>query len=672
MSLPNHRSGHESAQKTGASMHETTREIIPGIKRAQAREIELLAPARNADFGMAAIEHGADAVYIGGPSFGARADAGNALPDIERLVRHAHRFNARVLIALNTILRDDELETARRLVWQCWEAGADALIVQDMGLLELDLPPIQLHASTQCDIRTPEKARFLESVGFSRLVLARELSLAQIHAIAAQTTAELEFFIHGALCVSYSGQCYLSYAHTGRSANRGDCSQACRLPYTLTDTSGTTLRSGKHLLSLKDNDQRANLRPLIEAGIRSFKIEGRLKDLAYVKNITACYRQQLDAIIDAGEGWRRASSGRCAFFFTPQPEKTFNRGATDYFVNERHADIGAFDSPKFTGEPIGHITRLGQAYFEVQSSVPLHNGDGLSFPAPDGELGELTGLRINLAEPIEGAPGHYRLTPGGRLPASLRVGAPVHRNLDYEFERLLEKKSAERRLSLNLSFAETPEGFALRLTDERGICAEARLTHAKETAQHPERATTAVREALGRLGNTIYTAAAIDIDWETHTKPRFIPAAALNTLRRQGIEALDTARQAAYTRPPHHAARTPPLPYPADTLSYLGNVYNAKARAFYEKHGVRLIEPAYECRQEKGEVSLMVTKHCVRYSLQLCPRQVKGLRPDPLILLNGKERLILRFDCHPCEMHVIGRLRKNRALRLSPQAAAVK
>ena len=661
-------------------------------------EIELLAPAKNADFGIAAIEHGADAVYIGGPSFGARANAGNSLPDIERLTRHAHRFDARVLIALNTILRDDELETACRLVWQYWEAGADALIVQDMGLLELDLPPIQLHASTQCDIRTPEKARFLESVGFSRLVLARELSLAQIRAIAEQTTAELEFFIHGALCVSYSGQCYLSHAQTGRSANRGDCSQACRLPYSLADQSGKHLADGKYLLSLKDNDQHANLRPLIEAGIRSFKIEGRLKDLSYVKNVTAYYRQQLDAIIDASdaadtvevaEGYRRASAGRCQFFFSPQPEKTFNRGATDYFVNERRADVGAFDTPKFVGEKIGQVVRIGRAHFEVHSAVPLHNGDGLTFFTPDGEL---TGLRVTLATPLTtpldasrdathtarsntqapDAPDthhqRYRLTAGdGALPAGLHIGATLHRNLDHEFERLLEKKSAERRLPIHLRLYETPDGFALRLADERGTAAEARLIQAKKPAQNAEKAIAAVRESLGKLGNTIYTAESIDIDL---AQAWFIPLSALNTLRREAVAALDAARQTAYVRPARRAMQAPPLPYPEDTLSYLGNVYNATARAFYAKHGVRLIEPAYECRQEKGEVSLMVTKHCVRYSLQLCPKQVKGLRPDPLILMNGNEKLTLRFDCKPCEMHVVGKLRKNRSLRLSPQIAA--
>jgi len=315
--------------------------------------IELLAPAKNADFGIEAIIHGADAVYIGGPTFGARSNAGNPVADIERLAEYAHRYNARVLVALNTILDNDEVETARQLAWQVYEAGADALIIQDMGLLELDLPPIALHASTQADIRTLAKARFLEDVGFSQLVLARELSLEKISEIAGQTCATLEFFVHGALCVSYSGQCNISHAHTGRSANRGDCSQACRLPYSLADQNGQLIAADQHLLSMKDNNQSANLRELIGAGINSFKIEGRLKDLAYVKNITAHYRQLLDAIIDEQPDLRRSSSGRSSFLFTPQPEKTFNRGSTDYFVNDRQSDIAAFESPKFVGEAIG-------------------------------------------------------------------------------------------------------------------------------------------------------------------------------------------------------------------------------------------------------------------------------------------------------------------------------
>ena len=618
--------------------------------------LELLAPAKNADFGIAAINHGADAVYIGAPSFGARAGAGNTVADIERLTHYAHRFNARVLVALNTILKDEELEAARQLAWQVHDAGADALIVQDMGLLELDLPPIQLHASTQCDIRTPQKARFLEDAGFSQMVLARELSLKQIRAVAECTTATLEFFIHGALCVSYSGQCYLSHARTGRSANRGDCSQACRLPYSLTDPQGQVIAKNSHLLSLKDNNQTDNLQALIDAGIRSFKIEGRLKDLSYVKNITAHYRQRLDAILETSAGFRRSSSGRCTFFFTPQPEKTFNRGSTDYFLRQRSADIGAFASPKFVGEKIGSIGKLARNSFEVDTPLSLNNGDGLTYFNAENEL---TGLRINLAER---AGGGWRLHPSlvdGRLPPGLKVGTTLYRNHDQQFERQLEKKSAERHIPLHLRLEESTEGFTLYLEDDAGITASATLTHAHEAAQNPERALAGLRDNLGKLGNTIYRAETIDL---ALSAPWFIPASMINILRRDAVDTLDRARQAAYERPQCGSAIEPPTPYPEDTLSYLGNVYNGKARAFYEKHGVKLIEPAFECGQKNvtatGELSLMITKHCLRYSFNLCPKQVKGIRPDPLVLANGNDRLTLRFDCKRCEMQVFGSVRR--------------
>ena len=627
--------------------------------------LELLAPAKNADFGIAAIDHGADAVYIGGPSFGARSSAGNTVADIERLAAHAHRYHARVLVALNTILRDDELEDARRLAWQVYEAGADALIVQDMGLLELDLPPLQLHASTQTDNRTPEKVRFLQDVGFSQIVLARELSLDEIRRIhAAQkvcpggTPATLEFFIHGALCVAFSGQCYISHAHTGRSANRGECSQACRLPYTLADPSGGIVAHEKHLLSMKDNDQSANLRELADAGIRSFKIEGRLKDLSYVKNITAHYRQLLDAIIADVNGapqYRRASSGRCSYTFTPRPEKTFNRGATDYFVNDRKADIGAFDTPKFAGEEIGTVGAIGPDWFEIESAATLHNGDGISY-FDDHE--DLVGVRINR---VEGK----RLFPND-MPEGLAVGKTLYRNRDQEFERALERKSAERKIGVRMEFAETPDGFELRLSDEDGITASAALPHAKEAAQNAERAAATLREGLGKLGNTIYDADAITPQL---SQPWFLPASSINALRRDAVEKLEAARLAAYRRPERAIAVSPAPTFPETELSYLGNVLNAKARAFYAKHGVGRIEEAYESNQEKGAVSLMITKHCLRYSYNLCPKEVKGIRPDPMTLINGKEKLTLRFDCKKCEMHVIGKLKKHRPIPIAVKAA---
>jgi len=628
----------------------------PAAKQSPA--LELLAPAKNADFGIAAIDHGADAVYIGGPSFGARSSAGNSIADIERLAAHAHRYHARVLVALNTILRDDELEDARRLAWQVYEAGADALIVQDMGLLELDLPPIQLHASTQTDNRTPEKVKFLEDVGFSQIVLARELSLDEIRKVGATTTATLEFFIHGALCVAFSGQCYISHAHTGRSANRGECSQGCRLPYTLTDPNGRIVAHEKHLLSMKDNDQSVNLRALADAGIRSFKIEGRLKDLSYVKNITAHYRQLLDGIIehpDSRAQYARASSGHCTYTFTPQPEKTFNRGATDYFVNERKADIGAFDTPKFAGEEIGTVSAIGPDWFEIESAATLHNGDGVSY---FDDHDELVGVRINRAD-------GRRLFPN-EMPQELSVSKPLYRNRDQEFEQLLTKKSAERMIGVRMEFTETPDGFELRLTDEDGITASATLTHAREPAKDAGRAAATLRDNLGKLGNTLFEPAAITLNL---SQPWFLPASSINSLRRDAVEQLEAARLAAYRRPERAIAVTPAPIFPEAELSYLGNVLNSKARAFYARHGVRVIEDAYEANQEKGAVSLMITKHCLRYSYNLCPKEVKGIRPDPMTLINGKEKLTLRFDCKKCEMHVIGKLKKHRTIQIGIKAA---
>lgn len=606
--------------------------------------LELLAPAKNLESGRQAILHGADAVYIGGPAFGARAAAGNTVADIGELAEFAHRYRARVLVALNTILHDHELEEARKLVWQLYEAGADALIVQDMGLLQLDLPPIALHASTQTDNRTVQKVRFLQDAGFSQIVLARELSLEQIREIAAETTAKLEFFIHGALCVSYSGQCYISHAQTGRSANRGECAQLCRLPYALADASGNIIAQDQHLLSLKDMNQSHNLRALIDAGISSFKIEGRLKDLSYVKNVTAHYRRLLDEILTDLPGYRRASAGTCEFFFTPQPEKSFNRGATDYFLQGRKIDIGSFLTPKFAGEPVGRITRLNPQWFEIASEAEIHNGDGFSY---FNAKSELVGLRINRAQGL-------RLFPN-EMPADLAVGMTLYRNLDHEFEKQLEKDSAERRIRIDLQLADTPDGLALTVVDEDAVSATATLSLNKEPARDAERARQGMRDALAKLGNTIYRAGGIALNL---AEAWFVPASAINALRRDAVEKLEAARAAAYVRPERCAAVQPPAAYPAETLSYLGNVSNQAARDFYTAHGVKQIAPAYEQNRETGEVSLMITKHCLRYSFNLCPKQVKGTRPDPLQLTRGQDRYTLKFDCKRCEMHVTGRLNK--------------
>mgnify|MGYP000873043296 CR=1 FL=1 len=616
-----------------------------------AHPLELLAPAKNADFGIEAIKHGADAVYIGGPAFGARYGAGNGMADIARLCEFAHRFRAKVFVALNTILHDSELEAGRRLAWQAWDAGTDALIVQDMGLLELDLPPIQLHASTQTDIRSVDKARFLASAGFSQLVLARELSLNEVLNIASQTTVSLEYFVHGALCVAYSGQCYVSHAHTGRSANRGECSQACRLPYTLVDDKGKVVAEDRHLLSMKDNNQSANLLALAEAGVSSFKIEGRLKDLSYVKNITAHYRTLLDGILEARPQFTRASSGRSTFTFVPRPEKTFNRGYTDYFANDRQDDIGAFDSPAFVGEPVGEVAAIGDGWLRVTGDETFHNGDGVCFHDAEGGV---QGMRINR---VEGD----RLFPA-EMPAQLTPGATLFRNRDQEFERALERESADRRVAVQPLLSETATGFRLTLTDEDGVAVAVDTPEmAKTPAANPERALATLRDNLGKFGNTMFAAGPVHLEL---SQAWFLPVAAINALRREAADALQAARIATHPRPPRAAPAAEPLPYPQDELTYLGNVFNASARAFYEKHGVRLIEDAYEAGNEKGLVSLMITRHCLRHAFNLCPKEVKHLKPDPMTLINGNEKLILRFDCKACEMHVVGRMKKGVTLNL--------
>jgi collagenase-like PrtC family protease len=638
-------------------------------------QIELLAPARDADIGIAAVHHGADAVYIGAPAFGARASAGNSLQEIERLCKEAHRFNSKIFITLNTILRDDELEDAQKMAWDVYRAGADVLIVQDMAFLEMDLPPIQLHASTQTDIRTPEKAKFMQDVGFSQIVLARELTLPQIkaiHDVLDMDRCKLEFFVHGALCVAYSGQCYISHAHTGRSANRGDCSQACRLPYHVTDAQGRFIAHDKHVLSMKDNNQSENLAALVDAGVRSFKIEGRYKDMAYVKNITGHYRVLIDELIESRQysadperpPLARASSGSTTLYFTPNPEQNFNREFTDYFVQGRKEDIGAFDSPKNPGIVLGEVTATGPNWLEVKpydKAAVLHNGDGLCYYDLQKEL---VGVAINRVE-ATAKKGVWRLFPKDPMEGfrDLRAGMVINRNRDMDWVRGLEKTSSERRIGVWAEFAETPQGFELKLTDEDGHTAAAALACPKELAKDAVRNDTSLRENLGKFGATAFEVLNLQLSL---SDAWFVPASSINALRRDAVAALELARLKAYQRPTRLAAVEPPATYPEDSLTYLANVYNQKAHDFYAKHGVKVIDAAYESHEETGEVSLMITKHCVRFSMSLCPKQAKGVtgvqgtvKAEPLMLINGSEKLTLRFDCKPCEMHVVGKMKKS-------------
>ncbi|EAA2282410.1 U32 family peptidase [Salmonella enterica subsp. enterica serovar Enteritidis] len=628
--------------------------------RQQPHYLELLSPARDAAIAREAILHGADAVYIGGPGFGARHNASNSLRDIADLVPFAHRYGARIFVTLNTILHDDELEPAQRLITDLYDTGVDALIVQDMGILELDIPPIELHASTQCDIRSVEKAKFLADVGFSQIVLARELNLSQIAAIHQATDATIEFFIHGALCVAYSGQCYISHAQTGRSANRGDCSQACRLPYTLKDDQGRVVSYEKHLLSMKDNDQTANLGALIDAGVRSFKIEGRYKDMSYVKNITAHYRQMLDAIIEQRGDLARASVGRTEHFFVPSTEKTFHRGSTDYFVNARKGDIGAFDSPKFIGLPVGEVLNVAKDYLDVEATEPLANGDGLNVLIKR----EVVGFRANTVEKT----GHnrYRVWPND-MPADLhkvRPHHPLNRNLDHNWQQALTKTSSERRVAVDIMLGGWQEQLILTLTSEDGVCITHTLDGVFEEANNSEKALNNLKAGLAKLGQTPYYARDMQV---TLPAALFVPNSLLNQFRREAIDMLDAARLA-------HYQRGQPAPvYPQTHLSFLANVYNHKAREFYHRYGVQLIDAAYEAHQEKGEVPVMITKHCLRFAFNLCPKQAKGniksWKATPMQLVHGDEVLTLKFDCRPCEMHVIGKI-KNHILKM-PQPGSV-
>nr|WP_315297814.1 U32 family peptidase [Raoultella terrigena] len=628
--------------------------------RLQNHHLELLSPARDAGIAREAILHGADAVYIGGPGFGARHNASNSLSDIAELVPFAHRYGAKIFVTLNTILHDDELEPAQRLITDLYETGVNALIVQDMGVMQLDIPPIELHASTQCDIRSVEKAKFLSDVGFSQIVLARELNLQQIKAIYEHTDATIEFFIHGALCVAYSGQCNISHAQTGRSANRGDCSQACRLPYTLKDDQGRVVAYEKHLLSMKDNDQTANLAQLIDAGVRSFKIEGRYKDMSYVKNITAHYRQMLDAIIEDRGDLARSSAGRTEHFFVPSTDKTFHRGSTDYFVNARKGDIGAFDSPKFIGLPVGEVLKVGKDHLDVEVSEALTNGDGLNVMIKR----EIVGFRANTVEKT--GENRYRVWPN-EMPADLYKARPhqaLNRNLDHNWQQALQKTSSERRIAVDITLSGWQEQLVLTMTCEDGVSVTHTLDGEFAEATQADKALANLRDGVAKLGQTIYFARNVEI---ALPGALFVPNGLLNQLRRETVERLDRARLDAAPRGQRKAVSVPPPVYPETHLSFLANVYNHKAREFYQRYGVKLIDAAYEAHEEKGDVPVMITKHCLRFAFNLCPKQAKGSikswKATPMQLIHGDEVLTLKFDCRPCEMHVVGKM-KNHILKM--------
>lgn len=601
------------------------------------RKIELLAPAKNLECGIEAINHGADAVYIGAPKFGARAAAMNSVEDIEVLVQYAHLYDARIYVTVNTILKEEELKETEEMIHALYRIGVDALIVQDMGIMMLNLPPIPLHASTQMDNRTPEKVKFLWETGFCQVVLARELSLREIKNIH-DTCPEmpLEVFVHGALCVSYSGQCYVSQACFGRSANRGECAQFCRLPFSLVDSEGKVIVKDKHLLSLKDMNQNDELERLLDAGASSFKIEGRLKDVSYVKNVTAAYRQKLDAVFARREEYVRSSSGVCHFYFQPQLDKSFSRGFTHYFLQGREMEISSFDTPKSLGEEMGTLKESHGHYLTVAGLKSFNNGDGVCYVD---EQGHLQGFRVNR---VDG----NKLYPQ-EMP-QIKPRTKLYRNFDQEFERILSRKSAERKIRLRILLSDNYSGFSLTLTDEDDNGVNLFLPREKELARTPQ--TDNLKTQLGKLGNTPFEVENIEISF---TDNWFLPSSVLADFRRMAVEKLvavrliNYRREAAIWKPTAHA-------FPQTALTYLGNVMNTHAVSFYQEHGVQQIAAAYE-KERVEDAVLMFCKHCLRYSMGWCPihQRVRSPYKEPYYLVsNDGKRFGLEFDCKHCQMKV--------------------
>lgn len=616
------------------------------------RTLELLSPAKNAETGRIAIMAGADAVYIGAPAFGARAAAANSVESIRSLAELAHRYRARVYVTMNTILYDNELDEASRLVKQLYGAGVDALIVQDMAYLGLDLPPIALHASTQCDIRTPDKAAWLAKAGFSQLVLPREYSLAEIKAVADTVDVPVEVFVHGALCVSYSGDCQAGFAAMGRSANRGVCPQMCRLPYELVDADGNAVAPPKHYLSLRDLNRVNDLEALAEAGAASFKIEGRLKDARYVANVTAAYSRALDRIVERSGGkYRRSSAGTSSYGFTPDLDRTFNRGYTGYFLKGIPGKMASTDTPKWAGIPVGTISGeldKRRRSFRARLSAQLSNGDGLGF---FNAAGTFVGFRLNRVEGNE-------LWPAS-APEGLTIGTTLYRNNDKAFFDLLERPDAGCSRKIRVDFTLRPvdnERIAISADDERGcsVCLVADSVYAAaKTPQEAHR-----RNIMAKLGDTDYTLGNVD----DRLGERFVPASALTAARRDVLALLDKAAADTYAYDRRKACTLADDAFAgAKALDYHDNVANRLARRFYTGHGASIAEMAIETAPKKeDELVVMTTKYCLRRELGACLKEKNGTKlPRPLFLKNDSGLYRLDFDCARCGMSVV-RLRNAR------------
>lgn len=585
------------------------------------RQTELLAPAKDLETGVVAINSGADAVYIGASSFGARHLAGNKLEDIKKLVDYAHKFNVKIHVTINTILTDDELVEAKKLIQNLYEIGVDAIIVQDMGLVNLaiknELPPIVLHASTQCNNRGLEKVKFLREVGFSRAILARELSVEKIGEICQNTDIEIETFIHGALCVSYSGQCYLSCSAGGRSANRGECAQPCRKKYTLTDEKGRILAKDKHLLSLKDFNASGNLRALVEAGVKSFKIEGRLKDKNYVKNVVAFYRAELDKY------GQKTSSGKIFADFEPNVSKSFNRGFTSYFLNGREKCFN-FSSPKMRGEKLAKVKKSVPGSFVLDKKLELTPQDGLCYFKAD----VLEGCLVNSVKN-----GEIFINKNIKIP----VGTMIYRNFDAKFDKMLSSSKITRKLRADFTFKDG----VLTVEDEDGNVESVRLENF-ETPNNPEKMKEIFTEQLKKTGESDFYAENIEILSEVP----FMPKSQINEVRRTILDKLIEKRIKNYKREvqkPLNYAK-----YVKVATDYRENIHNSEAEKFYEGCGCKVLEHSLETSREFRGKELMRTKHCLKYAFDICKS------PTKLFLTDEKgKKYPLKFDCRNCEMVVL-------------------
>ena len=601
--------------------------------------LELLSPAKNLECGLAAIKHGADAVYIGGPKFGAREDAGNSIQDIEKLVKEAHFFKAKVYTALNTILYDNELEEVQRIIWKLYETGVDALIIQDFGILEMDLPSIALHASTQMHNYKPGQLKFLEGINFKRAVLARELSLDQIKEIRSLVNIELEAFVHGSLCVSFSGRCYLSYANGGRSANRGACAQPCRKPYMMYDADKKIITANQHLLSLKDLNHSGSIKKLAEAGIQSFKIEGRLKDVDYVKNVTSFYRRKIDELLDEKPEYSAASLGKVFYGFDANLSKTFNRGGTGYFLQGRSEDITSLATPKFLGEEAGIVTKVGSKFFEMKSSIKLSNNDGLVFIA---KAGESIGIKVNVAEPVRIFPDKMN---------GIYIGAKVYRNYDHVFQQQLKADLTVRKIGIGLEMKEVTEGFEFTATVEDGTQYILPYKVPKYPAKDIEKSEENIVSHLSRSGDTSYLVTEV---YTNGNEKYFFQASVLNGIRRDLLDKVTMFRVGIGTKPVEFVKNN--FPYPQKEIGYEANISNQLAVKFYRRHGVANPEMAFEKQPNMRGKTVMTMKHCLKYSLGFCPR-FGGTKPtqftEPFFLNDGKNELKLDFDCGECVMKVI-------------------